>query len=102
MRRSMLLLFVLLMVFAPAALAATVRGKIVQANGSAYANVPVTLRTDSRAATSTYSDRDGMFRFANVPPGAYVIEVKTANETRSFRVQIRNVAYEDLAPIRVK
>ena len=102
MRRNITLCVVLILIAASVALAqptSTLRGKVVQADGNTgYGGAAVTLKSGNGNA-SVYSANDGMFRLPNVPPGGYTLEVKTANETKSFRIQVVQAPYTDLAPI---
>lgn len=105
MRRRIALLIAVSMFAAAMAVAqstSTLRGKVVQADGTtAYAGVAVTLQS-ANGATSVYSASDGMFSLPNVPPGQYTLRVQTAHETKAFSIHVGPSPYTDLAPIRMR
>lgn len=98
MRRSMLFLTVILIAIAPAALAGTVRGKVIRADGAPHESAAVSLGSGS---SPVYTGRDGMFYIRNVQPGTYTVEVKSPRQTKKFRVTVQAAEYTDLAPIAV-
>jgi len=93
-----LVLFALLTITSTA-LADTVRGKVVYADGStAYANVAVTLETSAGRAT-VYTGSDGMFYLVRVPPGQYSVEVKSPREKKTITVVVSAAPYTDVPPV---
>lgn len=101
MRRSMLFLTVILIAIAPAALAGTVRGKVIRADGAPHESAAVSLGSGSGNSSPVYTGRDGMFYIRNVQPGTYTVEVKSPRQTKKFRVTVQAAEYTDLAPIAV-
>ncbi len=101
MKRIATLLLTLLV--AAAANAATVRGKIIRADGSVARGAAVTLDHPQRGRSATaYSDAEGMFYLPNVPAGDYTMEVQTPNDKAAFRITVLNQEYSDVAPVKVK
>jgi Carboxypeptidase regulatory-like domain/TonB dependent receptor len=71
------------MLFAPHAHAqavavAEVDGTVTDTSGKVMVNVPVTLtQVETQTAHTTISDAQGHFAIPNLPPGAYVLDVKS-------------------------
>lgn len=99
-RYSIALVLITLLSLASTALADTVRGKVVYADGStAYANVAVTLVTGAGRSGTVYTGSDGMFYLVRVPPGQYTIEVKSPREKKAIPVVVDAKPYTDVAPV---
>ena len=53
-------------------------GTVMDTSGKVMVNVPVTLtQVDTQVAHSTITDAQGHFSLANLPPGGYVLDVKS-------------------------
>lgn len=99
MRRFIFIALVVTAFAAPAAMAETLRGKVVHQDGrTPYANVAVTLTAGAKSGT-VYSGGDGMFYLQNVAAGQYTLVVRSANETRKLQVVVAPRPYTDLAPV---
>jgi Carboxypeptidase regulatory-like domain len=100
MKRSLFTLVLLLSV--ATAEAANVRGRVLTANGAVYPDVAITLqnRTVGRTAT-VFTAEDGLFQLHNIPPGNYVMEVKTPRTTKSVQISV-TAPTETLADVRVQ
>jgi hypothetical protein len=79
--------------------AGTIEGSVVDPSGAAVAKAVVTIRnvvSGYQQATSTNSD--GVFRFSNIPPNPYHLEVSAGG----FADLARDVAVRSAVPIQVK
>ena len=102
MRRIIVLATLVLSLTASAALAETVRGKVVHPDGKTpYANVAVTLTTGAKAGT-VYTGGDGMFYLQRVAPGQYTLTVKSPKATRRLEIVVTPRPYTDLAPVKLQ
>jgi len=92
----------LVLLFATAAEAVTVRGRVLQPDGRAYSGAAVVFVNTAIGATATvYTAEDGVFNLRNVPPGAYTMKVKTARAAREFPVSVAAQATVNVADVRV-
>jgi hypothetical protein len=82
--------------------AATVRGRLVHANGYPAAGVAVTVFNQQVGRSSpAYAGPDGMYYLYNVRPGIYYVEVWVRASGPPVVYQIRVVEpYTDIPPIR--
>jgi len=55
----------------------SIRGTVTDNTGATVANAPVVLTINAQAARTTNSGADGVYTFANVPPGTYALAVRT-------------------------
>ena len=101
--RSRSLCVVFLLLVASSAFAETLRGKVVYADGvTPYTNVAVALESPSVGRSGTvYTGSDGMFYLEKVPAGQYTMEVKTARETKTFKVVVQAQPYTDIPPVKM-
>src|SRR5687767_6295032 len=53
----------------------SIRGTVTDNTGATVANAAVTLTGNGQAARTTNSGADGVYSFANVPPGTYALAV---------------------------
>ena len=56
----------------------SIRGTVTDNGGAAVANAVVTMTGNAQAARTTNSGADGVYTFANVPPGTYMLAVTSA------------------------
>ncbi len=66
--------------------ATTVTGTVADENGAPISGATVTLRGPSTQSTST--DVKGLFQFANVAPGIYVVAVSKAGYTSAVQTDV--------------
>src|SRR5471032_1822767 len=79
--------------------AGTIEGSVVDPSGAAVAKAAVTIHnavSGYRQATTTVSD--GSFRFSNIPPNPYHIEVTAPG----FNVFTQDVAIRSAVPVQIK
>lgn len=80
--------------------AATVRGRLVHANGYPAAGVAVTVVNQQVGRSSpAYAGPDGMYYLYNIPPGYYYLEVWTypGAPPQVYQIQVFE-PYTDLPP----
>src|SRR5687767_3098907 len=53
----------------------SIRGTVTDNTGATVANAAVALTGNAKAARNTNSDANGVYIFANVPPGTYTLAV---------------------------
>lgn len=101
-RHTVFSVALVLVLLASAAEAATVRGKVLRPDGSANPGAAVALESPAIGATATvYAAEDGMFYLRNVPPGNYMMKVKTARAAKDVQVSVAAQPTVDLAEVRL-
>lgn len=99
MKRALLLL----MFAATAANAATIRGKVVYANGAPCGAAQAkALDAAKRETTIAYTDRDGMFYIHDVPPGRYTVMVIKSRTTKAIPITVTGAAYAEVGTVPVQ
>lgn len=99
MKRALMLI----VFFAAAANAATIRGKVVFANGAPCAGASAQAANAAGAQTTTaYTDRDGMYYIHDVPPGRYTVIVTKGHTAQKVAVVVSNAPYADAATVGVQ
>lgn len=90
-------------VFTMTASAAMVRGRVFRSDGQPYAGVKVAVESAAagRSATTLTAD-DGLFQLNNIPPGDYVMEVRTSGSTTTYRITVDQRQVVDVAPVTVR
>jgi chloramphenicol 3-O-phosphotransferase len=100
MKRALMFSLVL---FAAAANAATIRGKVVYPNGAACSGASAIAADANRnQTTAAYTDREGMFYIHDVPPGRYVVTVTKGKTTRMITVTVTQAAYAEAGTVPVQ
>jgi len=86
-----------------AATAATVRGRLVHANGYPGAGIAVTVVNQQVGRSSpAYAGPDGMYYMYNIPAGSYYLEIWLYPGAPSLVYQIQvGEPYTDIPPIMV-
>jgi hypothetical protein len=85
---------------AAAANATTVRGTVLHPNGAAYVRATVTLENAAIGTTAAvYTAEDGVFILRNVPPGQYIMRVRTPRSNRSVTVQVTQQATANVGSV---
>jgi hypothetical protein len=103
MRQRIAVIVITLFTLASAALADTVRGKVVYPDGSTpYANVAIKVTGAAGSSETVFSGSDGLFQLENVPPGNYTMELKTRQETKNVPISVQKQAYTDLPLVKMK
>ena len=99
MKRALLLL----MFIATAANAATIRGKVVYANGAPCSGAQAkALDPANRETTIAYTDREGMFYIHDVPPGRYTVMVIKNKTAKAIPVNVTGAAYAEVGTVPVQ
>ena len=85
-----------------AALAATIRGKLIRGKGAPAAGIAVTVIGQQKVRTAaSYSGPDGMYYIPNVRAGSYTLEVwVNRNRPLTFPIQVREPR-TDVNPVNV-
>src|SRR5437762_2779860 len=79
--------------------AGTIEGTVVDPSGAVVTGATVTIHNSvSGYSRSTVTGADGTFRFSNIPPNPYHLEVKA----QGFAVFAQDVSIRSAIPIQVK
>jgi hypothetical protein len=81
---------------------ATVRGKVVRADGNPYPGVEITVEHTNGRTFTGYTDNDGMFYVHDVPAGEAKLRARTPRDDKKFQVSVTPQPYTDVAPIVVR
>jgi|SRR6266568_1218324 len=89
--------------FVSAANAATIRGKVVFANGAPCIGASAKAADAAkRQTTVAYTDRDGWFYIHDVPPGRYTVTVIKNRTTRAVPIVVTTAAYAEAGTVAVQ
>jgi uncharacterized surface anchored protein len=102
MKRA-LILSIATALFVTAANAATIRGKVVYANGAPCAGAEAKAAdAANRQTTEAYTDRDGMFYIHDVPPGRYTVFVIKNRTRKAVPVTVTAAPYAEVGTVPVQ